>query len=86
MFLKAPSFDAVHRWRLEQEQKLANKPGVDSAKLMNKDDILRFIQFYERLTKANLATLPDEANLIFDLDESHRVVSEFSNGYFESLK
>ena len=83
VFLKAPSFDAILHWRLQQELKLAEKSHADSAGLMNKDDIMRFVQFYERLTKVNLAILPGKADVVFHLDESHNVASLSLNNSFE---
>ena len=42
---------------------------------MNEKQITRFLQFYERLTRANLATLADQADLVFELDENHSIAS-----------
>lgn len=73
IFLKAPSVDAIYRWRLQQEQELASKSPAGSPGLMDEREIRRFIQFYERLTRANLVTLPGKADVVFDLDEAHNV-------------
>ena len=75
VFIRAPSFDAIHRWRVEQEEKLAAVSPEGSSGLMNEKQITRFLQFYERLTRANLATLADQADLVFELDESHSIAS-----------
>ncbi len=75
VFLRAPSFDAILRWRLEQEEKLAEVSATGSSGLMNREQIERFIQFYERLTRSNLATLPGIADVVFTLDETHSIVS-----------
>ncbi len=74
VFLAAPSFDAILRWRLEQEQKLADVSLPGAAGLMDEQQIRRFIQFYERLTRANLAVLRDTADVVYELDESHAIV------------
>jgi len=73
VFLQAPSFDAILRWRLEQEEKLAATSAQNASGLMNKEQVVRFIQFFERLTRANLATLSDVADIVFSLDETHAV-------------
>lgn len=73
VFLRAPSFDAIFRWRLEQEEKLAAISPPGASGLMNEDQVTRFIQYYERLTRANLATLADRADVVFELDERHRI-------------
>jgi len=76
VFLRAPSFAAILRWRLVQEEKLADSSPADSSGLMSKDQITRFIQFYERLTRANLATLPEIADVVFWLDETHAIIRQ----------
>ena len=75
IFIGAPNFDAILRWRLEQEEKLAADSPSNSSGLMNKQQITRFIQFYERLTRANLAALSDRADFVFRLDGSHAIIS-----------
>ena len=75
VFMRAPSFDAILRWRIEQEEKLAAVSPDGSSGLMNEKQITRFLQFYERLTRANLATLPNQADLAFELDENHSISS-----------
>ncbi len=80
IFIGAPSFDAIFRWRLEQEGKLADASPLGSSGLMNREQIARFIQFYERLTRVNLATLPNRADFVIELDETHAVLSCTSPG------
>ena len=75
VFLRAPSFDAIHSWRLEQEEKLAATASRAASGLMNAEQVTRFIEFFERLTRANLATLSDAADIVFVLDETHAVTS-----------
>lgn len=75
VFLRAPSFDAILRWRLEQEEKLAESSPPGASGLMNREQIARFVQFYERLTRANLDTLPNKADLIYKLDDMHSITS-----------
>ncbi|MEM8499158.1 MAG: kinase [Pseudomonadota bacterium] len=73
VFLQAPGFEAIQRWRTEQEQKLAATAPQDTSGLMSDQEIVRFIQFYERLTRANLACLPNRADIVFHLNEDHEV-------------
>lgn len=75
IFVRVPSFDAIFRWRVEQEEKLADVSPEGSSGLMNKEQIQRFLQFYERLTRANLATLPNSADVVFSLDYAHSISS-----------
>lgn len=79
MMLKAPNFANIHRWRWEQEQKLAATISADalhaaSTQVMNEADICRFIQHYERLTRQNLEQLPERADILFELDSERHIV------------
>ncbi len=74
--LRAPGFETVYRWRLEQEQKLAQQvQGQSAPGLMSAADIARFIGFYQRLTEVCLATLPEHVDWCCRLDENRRVQS-----------
>lgn len=83
VLLQAPSFDCVFAWRREQEQKLAGFVQAQSAKaltsgvqtpgLMDDDALRRFIGHYERLTRHNLQTLPERADLVLLLDDRRRI-------------
>ena len=75
IFIGAPSFDAILHWRLEQEEKLSDASPSGSSGLMNREQVAKFIQFYERLTRANLATLPNRADIVIQLDDTHSVSS-----------
>lgn len=69
VMLRPPGFEQVRTWRRLQETKLRARTGggMDDAALD------RFIQHYERLTRHMLETLPDAADLVFDLDDAHEV-------------
>jgi len=72
VLLQVPSFDAVYRWRLEQEQKLAARTHGDG--IMDARQIADFIQHFERITRHNLASLPSLADVVLELDEAHDCV------------
>ena len=77
IMLQAPNFECVHSWRWAQEQQLvAQMPARDSRvnKLMGEDDITRFIQHYERLTRQSLLQLPQKADVVLTLDEAQNIV------------
>ena len=79
IMLKAPNFESIHRWRWQQEQKLAATMAADNAlkkdsQLMNEAGITRFIQHYERLTRHNLAQLPEQADILLALNEDHNIM------------
>jgi len=74
VFLEAPGFDAIFRWRLEQEQKLAAASPPGATGIMDRDQVAQFIQYYERLTRSNLEHLPEVAEFVFKLARDHSVV------------
>ena len=76
--LQAPSFDYVYRWRLEQEQKLALKlkstgKTIEESAVMDAEEILDFIQYFQRLTEHGIKTLPLFADTTFFLDENRHI-------------
>jgi D-glycerate 3-kinase len=81
IFLQAPGFDAVYRWRLKQEKKLASVTPDDAAGIMNSEQIAHFIQHYERITRVNLTVLPGTADVVLELNENHDcVLSSYATG------
>lgn len=73
IMLQAPSFDQVYEWRSLQEQKLRQRSTADAVGVMNEEQLKRFIQHFERLTRHCLDTLPDQADCVFSLNGAHRV-------------
>lgn len=71
IFLRAPNMGAVHRWRLEQEEKLAATHTDADEDIMDSQQVARFVQHYERLTRENLASLPDIADVVLELGDQH---------------
>ena len=72
IMLKAPGFEQVLNWRQQQEDKLAAKLSAEgrdlaTSRVMNPAAIQRFIQHYERLTRHGLETLPEQADVVFQL-------------------
>ncbi len=75
IMLKAPSFDCVYQWRLEQENKLRDSlMNSVKNKIMDDNDIKQFIQYYQRITEHLLVTLPDKVDYLFELDENRKVL------------
>jgi len=77
IMLKAPSFECVHQWRLEQENKLRESlAGSTSSadKLMSEQELKHFIQYYQRITEQLLKTLPDKVDYLFELDEKRKII------------
>ena len=67
VLLAAPSFDAILPWRRQQEQGL----GSDG---MDQDQLTRFVQHYERLTRHILTEMPGRADLVARLSTTRALV------------
>ncbi len=71
VFLAAPGWQVVARWREQQEAELrAHSPGA-----MSPAQVTRFIQHYERLTRWILAEMPRRADLTVRLGEEREVLA-----------
>lgn len=81
LMLQVPSMQAVFEWRSLQEKKLAERVQYmhdatqpsDQLRIMNEQQIVRFIQHYERLTRAMLKQMPERADLVLKLNENHKI-------------
>jgi len=77
IMLKAPSFDSVYQWRLEQEQKMISRMDKDdldkSSGVMNEQQIQRFISYFQRVTENILKEMPYRADHLFKLGESRNI-------------
>ena len=87
IFLAAPSFDVVARWRSEQEHALRARlaaEGRDDEHTMNDAMIERFVLHYERLTRHMLQEMPARADLTIQLNAERRVVGQCLKGEVRS--
>lgn len=75
VFLRAPGFDAILEWRLQQEQQLRARSSTDAQGVMTDAQVSRFTQFYERITRNNLERLPGVADVVLEYDDDHRCTS-----------
>lgn len=79
VMLKAPGFDKVYEWRQTQEDKLAAAVAAGNAsgsRLMNREQLQRFIQHYERLTRHGLDVLPHKADVVFELTDQQTIAGK----------
>jgi D-glycerate 3-kinase len=73
LFLQGPGFEVVPAWRWQQEQTLqAANPGRHA---MTQAQVLRFVQFFERISRQAMVTLPGIADVVVRLDGVRRVQS-----------
>ena len=70
VFLAAPGWEVVANWREQQEAELRRSAPA----AMSPEQVTRFIQHYERLTRWMLAELPAQADLTLRLDRERRVL------------
>jgi len=80
VMLKAPGFEKVYEWRQNQEDKLAQRyrqeaeQGAQAGhRIMSTEQLQRFIQHYERVTCHGLETLPEKADVVFQLTEEQTI-------------
>ena len=69
VFLQAPGFEAVLRWRIEQERKLAVTAGANTAGVMNETQVKAFIRYFERISLHHLEVVRSNADIVLELDE-----------------
>jgi len=72
LFLQPPGFDIVPELRWQQEQALqAAEPGRRG---MDRAQVARFVQHYERVSRQALRVLPEHADVVVTLDAQRRIV------------
>ncbi len=74
VYLKAKNFSLLQKWRLKQERKLWIKSKVKS-KIMSREDVLNFMQTYQRITQNMFRNMPKYASIIFNLNSNHQIKS-----------
>ena len=70
VYLKAPNFNYILNWRLDQERKL--KLTSKSKKTMSRSKVKEFIMFYERITRQMMVDFPKISDVTVFLDKKHR--------------
>jgi D-glycerate 3-kinase len=80
VMLRAPRFERVVAWRQEQERHLAAKAGVEdglpgNSRIMSDEDVTRFVQYFERLTRHMLTEMPARADVVIELDDDRRIAA-----------
>ena len=78
IMLRAPSFDTVFNWRLEQEQKmiarLKSQDDADYSGVMSEAQIAEFIAHYQRITEHSLEEMPSRADHLFQLGSQREII------------
>jgi D-glycerate 3-kinase len=72
IFMKAPNFKMVFKWRLLQEKKLRRKLN-DKLKIMSYKEVKRFVMFYQRITLQMMKDLSKSASIVMMLKKNHEI-------------
>ena len=74
VMLQVPSFEKVYEWRTLQEQKLRmTTAGQTNLRIMDDEALRRFISHYERLTRWMLKDMPARVDMLFKVNDDHRI-------------
>lgn len=73
--LEVPGFEQVMEWRWLQEKKLAENHFAEGKtnRIMSEDETRFFISHFERITRQMLRQMPQSADLVFKINESHSI-------------
>jgi D-glycerate 3-kinase len=77
LFLEGPGFEVVPEWRWQQEATL--QAANPDRQAMTRPQVLRFVQFFERVSRQALRTLPAIADRHVRLDAARRPVGTVSD-------
>ncbi len=77
LFLEGPGFEVVPEWRWQQEVTL--QAANPDRQAMTRPQVLRFVQFFERVSRQALRTLPAIADRHVRLDAARRPVGAVSD-------
>ena len=71
IYMQPPSFKYVYKWRADQESRNLSKSV--NKKYMNKKQLDRFIQHYEKITKWMIKTMPAEADMLIKVNKNQMI-------------
>ena len=76
IYLKANNFKILQKWRIKQEKTLWLKSkNKRSLRIMNRGDIINFMQTYQRITQKMFKDAPKYASIVMKLNSSHQINS-----------
>ena len=71
IYIQPPSFSYILKWRYAQEKNNALKSR--NKDFMNKKDLQKFIQHYEKLTKWMMKTMPAKADILIKIESNQKI-------------
>ena len=76
VYLKASNFKLLQKWRIVQEKRLSlSAKNKKNLKIMNKEDIIIFMQTYQRITQNMFKQAPKYASVVMQLNNNHQIKS-----------
>ena len=76
IYLRANNFKILQKWRIKQEKTLWTKlKSKKNLRIMNRDDIIIFMQTYQRITQNMFKDVPKYASIVMKLNSSHQINS-----------
>jgi D-glycerate 3-kinase len=76
LFLKARNFKLLQTWRLKQEELLKlNSKNKANNKVMDKNEVLKFMQTYQRVTQNMFKFAPKYSSIVLNLNRNHQIKS-----------
>ena len=76
VYLRANNFKMLQKWRIKQEKilwlKSKNKRNL---RIMNRGDIINFMQTYQRITQSMFKDAPKYASIVMKLNSNHQINS-----------
>ena len=76
LFLKAGNFKLLQSWRLKQEALLKlNSKNKPNSKVMSKNEVLTFMQTYQRVTQNMFKFAPKYSSIVLNLNRNHQIKS-----------
>ena len=74
IYLKAKNFSLLQKWRIKQEKKLwFTSANNKKLKIMNKGEVINFMQTYQRITQNMFKDAPKYASIILNLNSNHQI-------------
>ena len=73
VMLAAPDFEQIYEWRQLQEKKLRDSDVPDKSAVMTEQQVTRFIQHYERITRHTMQHLPADADILLPINKQHQI-------------
>ena len=76
IYLRANNFKILRKWRIKQEKTLWLKSkNKRNLRIMNRGDIINFMQTYQRITQSMFKDAPKYASIVMKLNSNHQINS-----------